>query len=115
MVSSVTSLTQSGLRDWIVQRISSLILAAYAVFLIFFVLFHSPLTFQVWHDLFQHGWMRVFSFLALLSMVYHTWIGIWTVLTDYIKCAYFRLTLLVLVIAALLSYLVWGIDIIWGI
>lgn len=72
---------------------------------------HQPMTFDVWSTLFQNGFMRVFTFLALLSMVYHTWVGMWTVLTDYVKCSYLRLTLCVIVILSLFSYLAWAVII----
>lgn len=114
MVGSVTSLTRSGLRDWLIQRITAVILAIYAIFLMGYLVCHSPLSYEVWHGLFTCEAMRVFTFLALLSVVYHTWVGIWTVLTDYIKCPCLRLTLQVLVVLALIGYLVWGVDIVWG-
>lgn len=115
MVDSVTSLTRSGLRDWLVQRISAVILALYVLFILGYLLINAPVSYAVWHGLFANGWMRVATFLALLSMVYHTWVGLWTVFTDYIKCPYLRLTLQILVVIALIGYLVWGIDIVWGI
>lgn len=113
MVEKVTSLTGNGLRDWLIQRLSALILAAYALFLLAYIIFCAP-DFTAWQALFRHEFMRVFTVLALLSMVYHTWIGLWTVFTDYIKCAYLRLLLQTLVVLVLLGYLVWGIDIVWG-
>jgi succinate dehydrogenase / fumarate reductase membrane anchor subunit len=114
MVRNVTSLTRSGLRDWLIQRVTAVILGAYAIFLVGFLMLHQPITFDLWSALFQNGFMRVFTFLALLSMVYHTWVGIWTVFTDYVKCSCLRLTLQIIVILALFSYLAWGVAIVWG-
>lgn len=114
MVMQATSLTGNGTRDWLVQRVSAVILAAYTLFLLGYVLMHQPLDYLQWRGLFDHGWMRIFSFLTLLSMLYHTWIGMWTVFTDYITCPCLRLGLQVAVIIALLSYLVWGVCIVWG-
>jgi succinate dehydrogenase membrane anchor subunit len=115
MVTSVTSLTRNGLRDWLIQRVTAIILAFYTLFLFGYILCHRPLAYAQWHGLFTNAWMRVFTFLALLSLVYHTWVGIWTVITDYIKPTTLRFMLQVLVFLVLLSYLVWGIDIVWGI
>lgn len=114
MVGSVTSLTRSGLRDWLIQRITAVVLALYALFLLAFILCHQVLTYADWQALFANGFMRVFTFLALLSVVYHTWVGLWTVLTDYIKCSSLRLTLQVIVVIVLLGYLVWGVSSVWG-
>lgn len=114
MVNSVTSLTSSGLRDWLIQRITAVILLLYTIFLVGFLMLHQPIDFDTWATLFQHDWVRVFTFLALLSFVYHTWVGIWTVLTDYVKCAQLRLLLHVIVVLSLFSYLAWGVAIVWG-
>lgn len=115
MVKSVTSLTGNGLRDWLIQRVTAVILALYTLFLVGFLMLHQPMTYDLWADLYDNVLMRVFTFFALLSMVYHTWVGVWTVLTDYIKCACLRLILLVLAMLALLGYMVWGVMIVWGI
>lgn len=115
MVNNVTSLTQSGLRDWLVQRTSAIILGLYGIFLFAFLLLNKPLTFDVWHSLFSNNLMKLFTLLALLSLVLHAWVGIWTVFTDYIKPPLLRLTLQILMILSLICYFVWGIVILWGI
>src|SRR5258708_7700908 len=104
MVKTVTSLTQNGLRDWLLQRITAVVLASYILFLTIYLSMHCPLHYLEWQALFANGYMRVFTFLTLLSLVYHTWVGLWTVFTDYIKCPYLRLTLHFIVVAALLGY-----------
>ncbi len=114
MVGSVTSLTRSGLRDWLIQRVTAIVLAVYTLFLLGFVVFNHPLDYVHWHSLYSNGFMRAFTFLALLSVVYHTWVGLWTVFTDYLKCPWLRLILQIIVVMVLLGYLVWGIDIVWG-
>ena len=114
MVGNVTSLTGNGLRDWLIQRVTALVIAAYAIFLMVYIIMHSPLNYVEWSHLFQLTSVQVFSFLALLSIVMHAWIGLWTVFTDYIKCACLRLPIQVLVIITLLSFLVWGAVILWG-
>jgi succinate dehydrogenase / fumarate reductase, membrane anchor subunit len=103
-----------GLRDWMIQRVSAVILAAYFLFLLGFILANPEMEFETWSYLFQGTGMRLFSFLALFSLVWHTWIGIWTVLTDYIKCQYLQLFLQIGVFILLLLCLAWGIQIFWG-
>lgn len=114
MVTNVTSLTGSGLRDWFIQRITAVLLAAYTFFLLGYCMLHTPLTYAVWAGLFHATCMRIFTVLALLSMLYHTWVGMWTVLGDYVKCPVLRGTLQVLVVFSLLTYVVWGASILWG-
>ncbi len=112
-VGNVTSFTGNGLRDWLIQRVSAIILVAYTLFLFGFIFIHPHLTYDVWLDLFQNLFVKIFTVLALLSIYSHAWIGIWTVLTDYIKSTWLRGLLEVLVIIALIGYFVWGVAILW--
>ena len=114
MVANVTSLSGNGLRDWLVQRVSAVILGVYALFILIYLVMHPGIDFASWGNLFSNTGMRVFSFLALLSLVLHAWVGVWTIFTDYIKPYVLRLVLQVLLILALFSYLAWGSKILWG-
>lgn len=113
MMQTATGLTSSGLRDWVVQRISAVILAAYFIFFLFYFPCHPHLTYPDWQALFAHPVMRIFTFLALLALVAHAWVGMWTIFTDYIKATGLRLILQVLMVLALLGYLAWGIGLLW--
>lgn len=111
----------SGLSDWLIQRVSSVVLAAYFGFLLFYVVTNPALDYPQWQALFQATWMRVFSMLALLSLIGHTWIGLWSVLTDYVterlmgpKGNGLRLFLQLACGLVLFVYLIWGIQIFWG-
>ena len=115
MVKSVSSFTRHGLRDWLWQRISALVLAVYTLFLVGYILLHPSLEFVVWQGLFQHIAMQVFSLMALLSLVIHAWIGIWTVITDYIKPTGLRLCIQSLVMLTLTACLIWGVIILFGV
>jgi len=114
MVGNVTSLTNNGLRDWLIQRVTALVLAAYTIFLCAFFILHPDLDFKTWHSLFDSIFMRTFSLLAMLSVLLHAWIGLWTISTDYLKCVYARLSFQIIIFLALLSFFIWGIEILWG-
>lgn len=114
MVENVLSLTRSGLRDWIIQRVTAVVLLFYFLCITGFLWKHTPLTYPVWQQFFMHSWMKVFSFLALLSLGYHAWIGIWTIATDYLKCVCVRSVVYLFVALALLVYFAWGLQILWG-
>ncbi|MDO4427422.1 MAG: succinate dehydrogenase, hydrophobic membrane anchor protein [Moraxella sp.] len=110
---SATGLTGSGARDWVMQRISAVILAVYSVVLVGFFLFNQ-VDYVAWQGFMMSLPMKLFSLLALLSLVAHTWVGMWTVLTDYVKSSGLRLFLQSLIIIASLVYLFWGVMIFWG-
>jgi len=58
--------------------------------------------------------MRSFSMLFLLSLFYHAWIGVRDIVMDYVKPASIRLSIHVLVILALVLYVIWSVQILWG-
>ncbi len=119
MVTAVTSFGRSGLSDWLVQRVSGVILLAYFVFIGCNLI--GGVDYIAWKALFAQTWVKVFSLMALLSLAAHAWIGIWAVLTDYLTERLMgttgnvlRVALQLLVIVTIFVYLVWGVQILWG-
>lgn len=113
MVKSVTNYGRNGLSDWLVQRVSALIIGIYFVYLMGFFLCHPHLEYEVWQRLFAHSFMKISTVLVILAVCAHAWIGLWTVFTDYIKCSRLRALLEVLLILLLLTYVIWGISLLW--
>ena len=74
----------SGTRDFLIIRISSLILLGYFLFIITFIIINSPLSFQLWSGWFENTFLKVFTSLFLFSFAVHTWIGTWAIGTDYL-------------------------------
>ncbi|HUH37278.1 MAG TPA: succinate dehydrogenase, hydrophobic membrane anchor protein [Spongiibacteraceae bacterium] len=120
MVTAVSNLGRSGLYDWLVQRVSAVVLLAYVIFIVA-VLMGGELQYAEWKALFAQTWVRVFSLGALLSLVLHAWIGLWSVSTDYLTERLMGTTGNVLrglfqfgTLALLFTYVVWGIQILWS-
>ena len=114
MVTQITSFGRSGLYDWMMQRISALVLSVYSIFIIGYLLLNPDLTYEQWSGLFETTSMRIFSFLALLSVGIHSWIGLWSVSTDYIKATGVRFFFQSLCGLVMFIYVVWGIQVLWG-
>ncbi|QJQ95783.1 MULTISPECIES: succinate dehydrogenase, hydrophobic membrane anchor protein [Halomonadaceae] len=114
MVTNITSFGRSGLSDWLIQRVSAVILALYTLFIVGYLLFNPGLDYVTWSGLFAQTWMRIFSLLAFISLAAHAWIGLWTVSTDYLKATNIRLAVQAVVILAIFVFLVWGIQVLWG-
>jgi len=115
MVTNAASLGRSGVHDFILIRASAIILTCYTIFLVGFVACSSPLTYEAWHGLFSALPMKVFTLLALVSVLIHSWIGVWQVLTDYVKPLALRGVLQFVFVVAAFSYLAAGILIVWGV
>lgn len=103
-----------GYRDWLVQRATAVIIGIYAVFIITYLLMNQPLYFAQWQTLFNHTWMKLATFVVLAAILWHAWIGLWTVFTDYVKCSCMRIVLEVIVCVLLVAYFGWMIEILWG-
>ncbi|SBS33239.1 Succinate dehydrogenase hydrophobic membrane anchor subunit [Marinomonas aquimarina] len=114
MVTQITSFGRSGLYDWMMQRISALVLAVYSVFIIAYLLLNPGLTYEQWSGLFEMTSMRIFSLLALLSVGIHSWIGLWSISTDYIKATGVRFFFQSLCGLVMFIYVVWGVQVLWG-
>jgi succinate dehydrogenase / fumarate reductase membrane anchor subunit len=113
MVTSVTNFGRSGAYDWMVQRVSAVVLAVYTIWLVG-VLFFSPMDFAGWSEMFSKTPVRIFSLMALLALGAHAWIGLWTVSTDYIKNGLVRFVVQAGCGAVMFFYVVWGVQILWG-
>lgn len=115
MVASISNYGRSGVYDHMIQRLTAVILAVYTVFLFGFVVATPDLQYASWQALFAQGWVRIFSIAALVSICAHAWVGMWTISTDYVKTTALRFLFQFICVAVLFVYLVWGIEIIWGV
>ncbi|VVC75944.1 Succinate dehydrogenase hydrophobic membrane anchor subunit [Aquicella siphonis] len=115
MVKSVLGVNHQGLRDWVVQRISAILMAVYSIGLIIYIISNPGISFAEWHSLFAREWMKIATILFLVSIMLHAWIGIWTIFTDYIKSFVLRSTLNVLVLLMLAACFIWGVLILWSV
>lgn len=114
MVDRVVVGAHYGLRDWLIQRISAAVMALYGLSLSLYLLMQPRLDYDVWTGLFSSLAVRTFTLLFLMCLFYHAWIGIRSIVMDYVKSAGVRLAIYVLVILALLLYTIWSVQILWG-
>jgi succinate dehydrogenase / fumarate reductase, membrane anchor subunit len=121
MVANATSFARSGLADFIVQRITAVIIGIYVVaVLVFFLgnpnLDHAELT--AWFGSFP---MQAFTTAAVLSTAAHAWIGLWTVGTDYLLPAHIgkqataiRFVYQLGCVTILFVYVLWAMNLVWS-
>ena len=114
MVTRITTLGRSALQDWLIQRVTAIILGLYVLSLMGYLLWVPHLEYAEWRTLFSVWWMQCATFFAIVSLCLHAWIGIWTVSTDYIKSFALRLILQWIFILALIGDALWGFSILWG-
>ncbi len=120
MVRSVLSLSRSGTTDFVIQRLTAVILAAYSLCVLGYLLVNTELSHQALLQYFTNLPMQMFSTLAVLSVFAHAWIGMWTIATDYIRPHYFgrhatafRFLFEIACLLALFLGLLWALQIVW--
>ena len=118
---SETKMSKRGLIDFIVQRLSAIIIGIYAIHLTIVFSLNGDMDYEAWKSYFSSGYALILSTLAVLSIVLHAWIGMWTVGTDYIRGQALgnagngiRIAYQFLLAALLIAYLIWVLMLIWG-
>lgn len=121
MVTNVTAFGRSGLSDWLVQRVSAVILAVYVVGLLGWFACTPTVDYNAWQGLNACLGVRIANTLALLALIAHAWVGVWTILTDYVTSARMgslgtalRIVFHLAALLWLFVSLVWGAVIIWA-
>lgn len=114
MVNIAGTFGRSGVHDFLLIRATAIIMLAYILYIVGF-LATADMTFEMWSGFFSLTFTKVFTLLALISMLIHAWIGVWQVLTDYIKCTMMRGTLQFILTSVAVVYVIFGFVILWGV
>ena len=115
MVSNASALGRNGVHDFILVRATAIVLTLYIIYMVGFFATTGEISWEVWPGFFSSAFTKVFTLLALVSILIHAWIGMWQVLTDYVKPLAVRLILQLLIVVALVAYVLYGFVVVWGV
>jgi succinate dehydrogenase / fumarate reductase, membrane anchor subunit len=104
-----------GLQQWLLQRITAVVLALYLLFLLGAALSVARLDYDGWAGLFAPAWMKGVTLIALAALFYHAWIGVRDIWMDYVKSVGVRLALQVATVLFLLYCAAWSVQILWSV
>jgi len=102
-----------GLRDWLAQRLTGVLMGLFTIVLIVQLLFGGKLGYERWAGIFSAQWMRFLTFIAIVSLLYHAWIGMRDVWMDYVKPIGIKLALQVFTLAWLVGCAGWAVQVLW--
>ena len=102
-----------GLRDWLSQRVTAVLMALFTLALIVQVLFGAKLGYLRWSQIFAAQWMKVLAFVTIVALAWHAWVGMRDVWMDYVKPLGARLALQVFTIAWLIGCCGWAVQVLW--
>ena len=102
-----------GLRDWLAQRVTAVVMALFTLAIVVQVVMPGPLDYYRWSGIFAHQWMKVLTFVTIAAILWHAWVGVRDVLMDYVQSMGVRLGLQVLTIAWLVGCAGWAVQVLW--
>lgn len=121
-----------GMRDWLSQRVTASLMALYTIVLLVQVLLPAyqrdedgkvlvdadgaqlQLTgYLKWAGIFSPQWMKVLTFVVIIALLYHAWVGVRDIWMDYVKPVGVRLALQVFTIVWLVGCAGWAIQVLW--
>jgi succinate dehydrogenase / fumarate reductase membrane anchor subunit len=102
-----------GMRDWLSQRVTAVLMALFTVVLLVQVLLPGPLDYYRWSAIFSSQWMKVLTFVVIVSIAWHAWVGVRDIWMDYVKPVGVRLALQVFTIVWLTGCAGWAVQVLW--
>ena len=104
-----------GLRDWLAQRATAVLMALFTIVLVIECLLPGEMSYEKWGAIFAHQWMKVLTFVTIVAIIWHAWVGVRDVLMDYVTSVAPRLVLQVAAIAWLVGCAGWALQVLWRI
>ena len=103
-----------GLRDWLSQRVTAGVMALFTFIVLAQVMFsRGPIGYDKWAGIFASQWMKVLTFVVIVSLLWHVWVGMRDVWMDYVKPVGLRLALQIFTIVWLVGCAGWAIQVLW--
>ena len=103
-----------GIGDWLLQRLTAVVMAVYTMVVSIGVILVPPRTYADWKALFSPALFKIATMMFVAALLYHAWVGMRDILMDYIRATGVRLTAQAAVGLMLFFYLVWAASILWG-
>ena len=102
-----------GLRDWMSQRATAVLMALFTIVLLVQVLIAGPMGYDKWAGIFAPQWLKVLTFIVIVALAWHAWVGVRDIWMDYIKPVWLRLVLQVGTLAWLVGCTGWALHVLW--
>ena len=103
-----------GMRLWLSQRLTALVMVFYIMLLVIMLLIMRPTGFAAWHDFVSPIWFRLLTLIFFMCLLMHAWLGVADVLQDYIFNKTLRAYMQIAVYIALVGYQFWLMFILWN-
>ena len=102
-----------GWKDWLVQRVTAVVMVGYTLLLLGILLWHGGIDYASWKARLANSAFRIATLVFGLAILWHAWIGVRDIWMDYIKPTALRLALEVVTFVVLVAYAAWLAQILW--
>jgi succinate dehydrogenase / fumarate reductase membrane anchor subunit len=103
----------TGLRAWLVQRLSALFMLGFLVFLLMHFLFDPPRSYLAWHDWVRSRGVSLSALIFFAALLLHAWVGLRDVVLDYVRPAAARVAVFALLSLVLTAQGLWVARMLW--
>jgi succinate dehydrogenase / fumarate reductase membrane anchor subunit len=104
----------SGLGEWLIQRVTSVYLAGFVLYLAWHFLDEPRPDYAAWHTWFARGPVRLAWALFIACLLAHAWVGLRSVYMDYLHPPALRLGALLVTGFGLAALALWAAQILIG-
>ena len=103
-----------GMRDWLAQRVTAILMAVYTIVLLVLFLTSSESSYVAWSGIFAMQWFKLLTFVVVVALLYHVWVGMRDVWMDYVThSVVLRLVFQVATIVWLIACAGYAAQILW--
>jgi succinate dehydrogenase / fumarate reductase membrane anchor subunit len=103
----------SGLRAWLVQRVSAVFMLLFMTFVLARLLFDRPHSYLAWRGWMLGPAMRIATVVFFAALIMHAWVGLRDVVIDYVQPVAMRVFVLSLLGCCLTALGAWVVRILF--
>ncbi len=98
----------SGIKAWVVQRVSAVYLGAFSLYVFAHFVAAPPSDYQTWSEWVAQPWVNLGWLLCVPMLLAHAWVGLRNILIDYVRPFPLRAALLTVGALTLLACGLWA-------
>lgn len=102
-----------GWRDWLVQRLSAVLMALFTLVVVVQVLLPGEMGYDKWAGIFAQQWMKLLTLAVVIALLWHAWVGMRNIWMDYVHAAGARLGLYAVTLVWLVGCAAWAFQVLW--
>lgn len=105
--------TATGLRAWVLQRVTAVYLALFLVYVVAHFALDPPRDYAAWRDWVGDPLVSVATLLFFATLLLHAWVGLRDIVIDYVHPVAIRVTVLAVLATGLAACALWAAQVLF--